>query len=244
MNPSWLWPMTALSWVFFNSSQNIHLHNFTRHWCETGRPAITRVFRFTILENWDNICQLPFNWDLSRLPKLLKVMEKYLAMILASSFGTLGEIPLGSIDLCESIWSRKSQTNSGSVGKAVAPLAMVLQQRALGSQGPVLWRKALHVSTWSASLFVRWLISSSNEPMLSLNLLLLLTYFLKCPVYHPSQCWPAWLLIAYIFSLQQQTVVLTCHLYLLPVSTHFHSRRRFPAQPFQTSASLVWFLTL
>ena len=61
----------TVSQLFFSNSQNKFLHDVTMHWIETD-PVIIRVFLLTFLENWDNICQLPVDWDLSRLPRPLK----------------------------------------------------------------------------------------------------------------------------------------------------------------------------
>lgn len=58
--------------VFFNSSQSNLVHNSTRHWSETDRSIITSSFFLSLLENWDNVYQLPVDWDLSRFSRLLK----------------------------------------------------------------------------------------------------------------------------------------------------------------------------
>lgn len=56
-------------WVFFNTSLNNPFHDFIRHWRETDRPVISRVFLLALLENQDNACQLPVSWDLSWFPR-------------------------------------------------------------------------------------------------------------------------------------------------------------------------------
>lgn len=59
MNPCWQQPITALPFkVFFSNSKNNLLCNFIRKRRQTNRPVVTRVFFFTLLENWSNICQL------------------------------------------------------------------------------------------------------------------------------------------------------------------------------------------
>ena len=45
--------------VFFNNSQNNLLHNFASHRSETDGPIVTGVIPVVLLEDWDNICQLP-----------------------------------------------------------------------------------------------------------------------------------------------------------------------------------------
>lgn len=42
------------------------LHGFIGHWSGTDRPGVCMLIP---LENWDNICQLPVDWDLSRVPR-------------------------------------------------------------------------------------------------------------------------------------------------------------------------------
>lgn len=84
MGLSWL-SRTFLSWavlamandcvvsrVFFSNPSRNLLHNLTSHRSETDRPVITSIFLLTLPENGDNICQLPVDRDLSRLPEPLK----------------------------------------------------------------------------------------------------------------------------------------------------------------------------
>lgn len=67
----WWQPITALPFKgFFSNSKSNLLCNFTRKWSETARPVITRVFLFTLLENWSNICQLHTSWVWSNQHKI------------------------------------------------------------------------------------------------------------------------------------------------------------------------------
>lgn len=58
--------------VFFNISQNNLFHYFTRHRSETNRSLVFRALLLAVLENWDDVYQLPVSWDLFGLPRLLK----------------------------------------------------------------------------------------------------------------------------------------------------------------------------
>lgn len=62
----------------------------------------------------------------------MKKTERDPAIISSRSFGTLGWIPLGFIDLSASSWSRKFQTNSGSAVSFPIPTVILFQHRALG----------------------------------------------------------------------------------------------------------------
>lgn len=67
----WWQPITALPFKgFFSNSKSNLLCNITRKWSETARPVITRVFLFTLLENWSNICQLHTSWVWSNQHKI------------------------------------------------------------------------------------------------------------------------------------------------------------------------------
>jgi len=96
------------SQVFFGNLKNNLLQNFSRHLSKTDRPVITKAFPLSLLENWDNICQLPVDKDLSRLPRLLKNNGERSLYNISQLFHYPGMNPLSPIDLCAFSWSSKS----------------------------------------------------------------------------------------------------------------------------------------
>lgn len=112
----------------------------------------------------------------------LKITERGFAIIWARSLSILVWTPSRPIDLQGSSWSSRSCTVSLLTGSLSFLQSWSSSSGLWRSQRPslVLMRevkKAVNVSALSVCLFVRWLNSSSHRPMLSLILLLLLTYW-------------------------------------------------------------------
>lgn len=89
-----------------------------------------------LLENWDNIQQLPDDWDLSKFPRPLKNNWKRSHEVLsASSLITLWWMPLGPKILYASSWSSKSCTISEMAGSLSQSWSS--NWGLWGSQGPL-----------------------------------------------------------------------------------------------------------
>ena len=165
----------VVSQVFFSNPQNKLLYNFTRHWSETDRPVITRVFLLTLLGNWDNICQLPGNCYLSRLPRPLKNNGEWSRSNIGQLFQHPVMNPIGPHRfMCLQLEQQVS--NKFMVGwQFIIPQLWSSNKGLRESQDPwsVLMteaKKVLNISALSTPLFVRWPTSSGNGPMLSLIL--------------------------------------------------------------------------
>lgn len=100
------------------------------------------------------------------------------------SLSTLVWIPSRPMDLYGSRWISKSCTHSGLSGSLPFPPLRSSSSRPSGSQSSSLVlktevNKALNISDFPMSFFVRWPSSSSSGPMFSLILLFLFTYLKK-----------------------------------------------------------------
>lgn len=147
-----------------------------------------------------------------------KIIERGLILTLASPLSTLHESHwMNPIDLYASTWSSKSHTSSVLSRNWSLPQSQSSNSGHLECQSPssvlkTKLKKSLNICTLFRSLFVRLPFSSSKEAMLSLVLLLLLTYSKRKPYYCTPQYWLAstltelWLHV--FFSLQWQTASL------------------------------------
>lgn len=110
---------------------------------------------------------------------------------------------------------------SGACWEFIIPAIMVLPS--LVPETEV--KKALNVSALSMSLFVRWPFLSSNRQMLSLVLLLLLTYFKRLFLLSSTILAnfnsELWLCKFFLYNASSIPVVLPCRLTLFPVAIHF-----------------------
>lgn len=109
--------------MFYNNSQNKLLCNFIRHWNETDWLVINRVFLLSLLGNWNNICQLPVNWDFSRLPRSLTNNEERSWDDTGHVFQYSRMSPIRAQSFMYISWSSKFQTSSGSAGSLPFPNA-------------------------------------------------------------------------------------------------------------------------
>jgi len=150
--------MTLLSLKCFSvNSQNNLLQDFTRHQSAIDRPVITRVFLLTLLENRDNICQLPVNWDLSRLPRLLKNNGERSHDNVGELFPYPGMNPIGPQRLTCIQLEQQVPNSSEPAGTLSSPQSWSSNTGLQGSQDPPLVlkmevKKALNVSALSVSL--------------------------------------------------------------------------------------------
>jgi len=162
-----------------------------------------------------------------------KIIERGLILTLASPLSTLHESHwMNPIDLYASTWSSKSHTSSVLSRNWSLPQSQSSNSGHLECQSPssvlkTKLKKSLNICTLFRSLFVRLPFSSSKEAMLSLVLLLLLTYSKRKPYYCTPQYWLAstltelWLHLISPYNWTESLQSPPCHLTLLPVAIHF-----------------------